>query len=172
MGRGRPFARSLVAAAALLLAAGTAWADPDTTGTVSIERAAGTAELGFAWGNGVLEYRGERYPFTVRGFSVIDAGVSKVFAQGKVYNLENVEDFEGRFMAAMAGATPGGGAGAAAMQNQNDVRVVWTATSQGLSVSLAQAGFSVRFTEQARQVMANQKNREGQPAAAPRVLQE
>jgi hypothetical protein len=57
-------------------------------------------------------------------------------------------------------------------QGEIDVRVVWAATSPGLSVSLAQAGFSVRFTEQARQVLTNQKNREGQPAAAPRVLQE
>jgi len=47
-------------------------------------------------------------------------------------------------MAAVAGATLGGGAGAAAMQNQNYVDMVWTATNQGLSLSLAQAGFNVK----------------------------
>ena len=48
-------------------------------------------------------------------FSIVDVGVAKVFANGDVFNLKNVEDFEGVFMAAVAGATLGGGAGAAAM---------------------------------------------------------
>ena len=76
------------------------------------------------------------------------------------------------FMAAVAGATLGGGAGAAAMQNQKYVNMVWTATNQGLSFSLAHAGLNVKFTEQARQQAARiRKNAEGQPAAAPRTGQ-
>jgi hypothetical protein len=51
----------------------------------------------------------------VTAFSIVDVGVAKVFANGDVFNLKNVEDFEGMFMAAVAGATLGGGAGAAAM---------------------------------------------------------
>src|SRR5947209_6191628 len=94
------------------------------------------------------------------------------FAKGKVFNLKKVEDFEGMFMAAVAGATLGGGAGAAAMQNQKYVNMVWTATNQGLSFSLAHAGLNVKFTEQARQQAARiRKNAEGQPAAAPRTGQ-
>jgi len=60
----------------------------------------------------------------VTAFSIVDVGVAKVFANGDVFNLKNVEDFEGVFMAAVAGATLGGGAGAAAMQNQNYVNMV------------------------------------------------
>jgi hypothetical protein len=168
MVRGRSFVQTLVAVAVLVLAAGPASPAPDTTGTVSIESMSVAAGVGYAWGNGVLEYRGQRYPFTVRGFSVVDVGVSKVFAQGEVYNLEAAEDFEGMFMAAVASATLGGGAGAAAMRNQHDVRIVWTASNQGLSFSLAQAGFNVSFTEQARQALRDQKSAE-QPAAAPRA---
>ena len=44
-------------------------------------------------------------------FSIVDVGVAKVFANGDVFNLKNVEDFEGVFMAAVAGATLGGGRG-------------------------------------------------------------
>jgi hypothetical protein len=51
-------------------------------------------------------------------------GFDREFANGDVFNLKNVEDFEGMFMAAVAGATLGGGAGAAAMQNQNYVNMV------------------------------------------------
>ena len=166
---GRSFAQALVAVAVLMLAAGPVGAAPDTTGIVSIETMSVAAGVGYAWGNGVLEYRGQRYPFTVRGFSIVDVGVSKVIAQGEVYNLETAEDFEGMFMAAVASATFGGGAGAAAMMNQHDVRLVWTATNQGLSFSLAQAGFDVSFTQEARQALRNQKGSEGQPAAAPRT---
>jgi hypothetical protein len=45
----------------------------------------------------------------VTAFSIVDVGVAKVFANGDVFNLKNVEDFE---------------AGAAAMQNQNYVNMV------------------------------------------------
>ena len=172
MGKGRPFAQMFIAVAALALAAGPAWAAEETSGTVSIDSMSVAAGLGFAWGDGVLEFRGQRYPFTITGFSLVDVGVAKVFAKGKVFNLKKVEDFEGMFMAAVAGATLGGGAGAAAMQNQNYVNMVWTATNQGLNFSLAHAGLNVKLTEQARQQAARiRKNAEGQPAAAPRTGQ-
>lgn len=170
MERFGPFARTLVAVAVLVIAAGSAWAAEDMTGKVSIETMSIAAGFGGTWGQGVLEYRGQRYPFTVTGFSIVDVGVAKVLASGEVYNLKKVEDFEGMFMAAMAGATLGGGAGAAAMQNQNDVSMVWTSTSQGLSFSLAQAGLSVKLTPEARRLAAEvRKNAEGQgqPAASP-----
>ena len=172
MGTGRPFAQALVAVVVLMLAIGSAGAAPettapDTTGKVSIESMSVAAGLGYAWGNGVLEYRGQQYPFTVRGFSVVDVGISKTFAEGEVYNLENPEDFEGMFMAAVASGSMGGGAGAAAMMNQHNVQLVWTSTHQGVSLSLAQVGFNMSFTEQARQALREQKN--AQPSAAPRT---
>jgi hypothetical protein len=177
MKTGRSFARTLAAVAALALAGGTAWAaqgttGKETTGKVSIESMSVAAGLGYAWGNGVLEYRGAKYPFTVTAFSIVDVGVAKVFANGDVFNLKNVEDFEGMFMAAIAGASLGGGAGAAAMQNQNYVSMVWTATNQGLNFSMAHAGLNVKFTPEARQQAARiRKTAEGQPAAAPRTTQ-
>jgi len=177
MKTGRSFARTLAAVAALALAGGTAWAaqgttGKETTGKVSIESMSVAAGLGYAWGNGVLEFRGEKYPFTVTAFSILDVGVAKVFANGDVFNLKNAEDFEGMFMAAIAGASLGGGAGAAAMQNQNYVSMVWTATNQGLNFSMAHAGLNVKFTPEARQQAARiRRNAEGQPAAAPRTTQ-
>ena len=165
---------ALIAVVVLALATGPARAAEDTTGKVTIESMSIAAGLGYSWGSGVLEYRGQQYPFTVKAFSIVDVGVSKRVARGEVYNLKSVEDFEGTFMAAVAGATLGGGAGAAAMHNQNNVDMVWTATNQGLSFSLAHSGVNVKFTDEARALVA--KNRrppiaEGQPAAAPRPTQ-
>lgn len=161
-------ALAAVAVAVLVLGAGSAWAAEDTTGRVSIDTMSVAAGIGGTWGQGVLEFRGQKYPFTVRGFSVIDVGVVKSFASGDVYNLKNVEDFEGMFMAAVASATLGGGAGAAAMQNQNDVSMVWTSTSQGLSFSLAQSGLSVKLTPEARRKAAEVRRAAETPAASPR----
>ena len=161
--------RFALVAAALTLAASPTWAAEDTTGKVTIESTSVAAGLGYAWGSGVLEYRGQLYPFTVKGFSLMDVGMSKVAAIGEVYDLKSVEDFEGTFMAAVASGTIGGGAGAAAMQNQNDVKLVWTATNQGLSFSLATAGFTMKLTPEAHQQAArSRRTDEGQPAAAPR----
>ena len=138
----------------------------DNTGKVTIETMSVAAGLGYAWGEGVLEYRGQRYPFTVKGFSIVDVGVQHRVARGEVYGLKNAEDFEGTFMAAIVGGTLGAGAGAAALKNQNDVDMVWTATSQGLSFSLAHSGINVKFTDEARALAA--QHRRDAPAAAVR----
>jgi hypothetical protein len=172
MKRSRSILNALVAAATLLLVTYPTWAAEDTTGRVTIESTSVAAGLGVTWGEGVLEYRGQRYPFTVNGFSIIDVGVSKVFARGEVYDLKSVEDFEGVFMAAVVSGTFGGGAGAAAMQNQRDVKMVWTATNQGLSLSLAQAGFKVTMADsEAYRAAQAQRNASAgrQPTVAPRT---
>jgi hypothetical protein len=170
----RRFAGTLVAIAMLGLLTGPArGAQEDVTGTITLETMSVAAGLGYSWGRGILEYRGQQYPFTVNGFSIVDVGVAKRVARGEVYNLKNAVDFEGTFMAADVGATFGGGAGAAAMLNQNNVDMVWTATNQGLSFSLAHAGINVKFTDEARALAARNRRSpsDEQPAAAPRPTQ-
>jgi len=141
--------QGLIAAAALVLTVGPARAE-DTTGKVTIETMSAGAGLGVTWGDGVLEYRGEKYPFTVRGFDIGDVGVAKVIANGMVFNLKNVEDFSGMFAAAVAGATFGAGAGSGAMYNNNSVTMVWTGTNQGLNFTLAHSGVNVQLTQEAK----------------------
>jgi len=95
----RGFIRMLITVAVVALAVGPARAADDTTGKVTIESISAAAGLGFTWGTGVLEYRGQQYPFMVKGFSVVDVGVSQRVARGEVYNLKSAEDFEGTFAA-------------------------------------------------------------------------
>jgi len=141
--------QGLIAVAVLVLTAGLARAE-DTTGKVTIETMSAGAGLGVTWGDGVLEYRGEKYPFTVRGFDVGDVGVAKVIANGIVFNLKSVEDFSGMFAAVAASGTFGGGAGSGAMYNNNKVSMVWTGTNQGLNLSLAHSGINVQLTQEAK----------------------
>ena len=165
--------RALIEMVAVVLTAAPAWGAEATTGKVRIETKNVGVGLGVTWGSGVLEYRGQEYPFTVTGFSLGEVGAAKTVAKGEVYNLQTPEDFAGVFMAASAGATVGGGAGAAAMKNQNAVDMVWTATNQGLSFSLAQAGLNVKLTEAAQQAARNQRepSSEGQSSASPKGSQ-
>jgi hypothetical protein len=167
MKRNNSMVRAFVVVVAVMLGVVPAWAGEDTKGKVTIEAMSVGAGLGVTWGEGVLEFRGERYPFTVTGFSLGDVGVSKVLAKGEVYNLKSVDDFTGVFAAAVAGGTLGGGGGAAAMKNQNGASMVWTSTNQGVSFSLAQAGMTVKLTEEGKQLAA----RNGRRASAERASQ-
>jgi len=130
---------------ALLVGMSTISAQEATTGKVTLESKSVAIGVGVSWGDGVLEYRGKKYPFSVDGLSVVDLGVSKVSAQGDVKNLKKVEDFPGTFVAAGAGATVGGGAGVAAMKNQNGVEMNLKATTQGVKFALAGAGVTVKM---------------------------
>ncbi len=67
MNRMRLVVEGLIVVAALVLSSGLAWAAEDTTGKVTIETMAAGVGLGVTWGDGVLEYHGEKYPFTVAG---------------------------------------------------------------------------------------------------------
>ena len=118
-----------------------------TTGKVTIESKSVAVGVGVSWGDGTLEFRGKKYPFTVQGLSVVDLGVSKVSAQGDVTNLKKVEDFAGTYTAAGAGGTVGGGMAVAALKNQNGVEMKLTATTQGVKFALAGAGVTVKLKQ-------------------------
>lgn len=117
-----------------------------TDGTVSFTGGAVAAGIGFQWGSGTLTFRGVQYPFSVRGLSVIDVGVSKMSATGTVRNLHNVADFSGNYVSATAGATVAGGASASVLRNQNGVTIEGISTSQGLRLTLAPGGINITLT--------------------------
>ncbi len=131
----------------VFLVAGTSAisAQEATTGKVTLESKSVALGVGVSWGDGILEYKGKKYPFTVEGLSVVDLGVSKVSARGDVKNLKKVEDFAGNYTAAVTGAAVGGGAGVAALKNQNGVEMALTATGQGVKLSLAGAGVTIKL---------------------------
>jgi hypothetical protein len=76
-----------------------------------------------------------------------DVGVSDYTATGSVYNLKKLEDFEGTYAAATAGATVAGGVSGAAMRNQNGVLIQLSATRQGLQFTLAPAGIKISLVK-------------------------
>lgn len=98
------------------------------------------AGIGFSWGKGTLTFKGKDYPVKVNGLSLGKVGISSASASGEVYNLKKLEDFNGHYNAGTAGMTVAGGRHAVAMKNQNGVKVVISATTRGVDVTLGGSG--------------------------------
>jgi len=114
---------------------------PDAT--LSLSEGTVGVGIGFSWGKGSLSYQGKTYPFKVEGLSVGDVGIQRATATGNVFGLKKIEDFDGNYTAAGAGATVGGGAGAAVMKNQNGVVIELKSTTQGANLKLAAEGIKL-----------------------------
>ncbi|HEX9135806.1 MAG TPA: DUF1134 domain-containing protein [Nitrospirota bacterium] len=102
--------------------------------------------IGWSWGKGVLTMNGKDYPFKVGGLSVLDVGITKAEAEGTVYNLKKLEDFNGTYVSAAAEATVGVGVGATAMKNEKGVVIHLRPKTKGVNLKLA--GEGVKFTLQ------------------------
>lgn len=103
--------------------------------------------IGYNWGEGTLIYQDKRYPVAVKGISVIDVGITKARAFGKIYNLKKLEDFNGIYTSASAEGTLVGGAGAATMKNRNGVVIDLFSTTQGLNLKLAPSGVNLTLKQ-------------------------
>ena len=119
-----------------------------TEGTVTFSGGAVAIGIGFQWGNGILTYQGQQYPFRVNGISVVDVGVSRVTGSGTVHNLRNVADFSGNYVAVSAGATLAGGGSVGTLRNQNGVVIDGVTTAQGVRLTLAPSGVNITLAGQ------------------------
>ena len=102
------------------------------------------AGIGYTWGGGTLRYKGRIYKVEVSGLSVADVGATTIEAKGSVYHLKKLEDFDGNYTAAKAGATVAGGASASIMRNQNGVEIRLVSTTQGLKFTFAAEGVAMK----------------------------
>jgi hypothetical protein len=64
---------------------------------------------------------------------------------GSVSNLKNLNDFNGNYTSVGAGATLAGGAGAAAMRNQNGVVMNLIAMTRGLNFDVGVDGLKLEL---------------------------
>jgi lipid-binding SYLF domain-containing protein len=102
------------------------------------------------WGNGVLTLaNGEQRTFHVIGAKALETGVAKNDFVGEVYNLTNVDDFEGTYYGASTNITLGSlGKGEAVANNARCVVVKFRMKGTGLNVSgPAPGGVEVSFND-------------------------
>ena len=106
-----------------LAAAGDPGETGPASGTVTLQARSAAVGVGFTWGDGVLNYHGHHYPFTVKGISVADVGFSRLVGHGRVYNLKRVGDFTGTYAASTGEATVGKGLAGQVLVNGTGVQL-------------------------------------------------
>lgn len=136
--------RSLGAALTLLLACGIASPSRAATAEVSVVFTKGGFIVGVGSGHGVLDFRGERYPFDVSGLSVgFTIGASTTRLVGRAMNLRRPSDFAGHYGLIGAGGALAGGGGGVRLRNQAGVILELAGGKVGAELSVAVGGVSV-----------------------------
>lgn len=138
-------------AAALLLVFGLSTVseakDPQPVGKVTIS----DTQLGFivggSWGKGVLSYNGVDYEFKIKGLKLGTIGISKVSAVGDVYNMTELSQFSGTYIAGQAGIAIAGGVGGTVLQNQNKVHIKLSSTQKGASLNVGVDGITIELKD-------------------------
>ncbi len=142
----RRFAKYLALAITLAVTAGFSTPSRAETGKVAIVFTKGGFIVGIGGGEGVLLYRGHKYPFTVSGMSVgFTIGASTTKFVGHALNLRGPQSIEGSYAAGGAGGAVAAGAGAVQLQNSNGVILQLSGPKIGAEVSAAVGGVTIRL---------------------------
>lgn len=116
---------------------------PDAT--VELSGGAVAAGIGYLWAHGEIVYQGQKHRFDLTGLSIVDVGVADITASGVVYNLHNLQDLNGNYVAVSAGLTIAGGGSADYLRNENGVVIKLLSTSKGLRFNLSGNGMKVKL---------------------------
>jgi hypothetical protein len=120
--------------------------DPRTpSATVRLKSRSIALGAGVSWGDGTLTYQGKDYPFNVSELSLLDLGISAVTGTGKVYNLNNLADFTGNYIATQATFAVAGGSGELTMTNAKGVVIALTSQESGTQLTAGPAGISFKL---------------------------
>jgi hypothetical protein len=134
----------LVALLGFLVSAGAATPTFAEVGAVSVVFTKGGFILGVGGGQGVLTFRGKRYPFTVSGMSIgFTVGASTTKFTGRALNLRSPSDLAGSYAVAGAGGAVAAGAGGVQLQNANGVILQLSGPKVGAEVSAAVGGVTI-----------------------------
>src|SRR5215467_15849923 len=120
---------------------------PNPSGKISINSTSIAAGIGVSWGDGILSYEGKEIHFSVGGLSLVDFGISKASAVGEVYNLKDVSQFPGNYLAGEAGFALAGGMGGISMRNSNGVVIVLRSASTGAKLQLGPSGLDIKMKQ-------------------------
>ncbi len=120
--------------------------EPDAT--VKITRRSVSEAVGLSWGDGVLTYKGKDYLFTFQASGLlreIDPSITAAELSGQVFNLKNLQDFNGNYKIVKAAGSVSGGGGFAEIRNQNGVIVNMATTTGGHKFTLGAGGMTIEL---------------------------
>jgi hypothetical protein len=119
---------------------------PDAT--VKITRRSVAEAIGLSWGEGVLTYKGKDYPFSfdARGrLREVDPRMTAQELSGRVFNLKNLEDFNGNYTIVEGMEAAGAGGTRATLKNQKGVIVNLGSTIEGRKFTLGREGMDIEI---------------------------
>jgi hypothetical protein len=120
---------------------------PKPSGKVAVESKSIAAGIGVSWGDGKLDFKGKEYQFSIEGLTLVDVGFSKASAVGEVYDLKEVGQFEGTYVAGEAGFALAGGMGGISLRNQNGVVMHLRSVTQGAKLQLGTSGLTIKLKQ-------------------------
>ena len=118
---------------------------PSATFTVDIKIYAFVTGQTANTSTGILTYQGKQYPFTVSGVGLgkNQIGASHLVGSGVVYNLNNLDDFEGSYDQISGGIMV---AGHAKLISKKDVGIHLIGSSNG-PVIISPGGVIIKFSK-------------------------
>jgi hypothetical protein len=133
-----------VALLALLAGSSVSPARADS-GTVRVVFTKGGFIIGVGGGEGVLFFRGHRYPFTVSGMSVgFTIGASTTQMSGQALHIHSPGDIQGSYSVIGAGGALAAGAGGVSLRNNQTGVVLQLAGGKvGVELSAAVGGVTI-----------------------------
>ncbi len=123
----------------------SAQANPKVDATIELTKGQVAVGIGWSWGSGTLTYKGKKYPVKVEGLSVVDIGVTKAKASGKVYYLDKIENFNGVYETVAAEGTIGVGVGVTRLRNKTGVMIDLVTKTKGVNFKLAPEGVKLEL---------------------------
>ena len=115
------------------------------SGTITIDETQLGFILGGDIGKGILTYQGVDYSFKTGGIKVGGMGIAKISAVGEVYDLFDLSQFPGTYVAGDYGISLGGGVGGMVLKNQNDVFLRLRSTMQGIDLNVGLEGLDIKL---------------------------
>ena len=116
------------------------------SGLVTLNMKSVAVGVGSTQGDGVLNFQGKSYPFSISGLSLVDVGVSNFSGAGKVYDLKSPADLTGTYAATQATFAIAGGDTAMSMKNDRGVTIVVLKNegqTSGTQLSMGPAGMKI-----------------------------
>ena len=138
----------LIAGSILLLSNVSSVPAQEPDATVKITRRSVAEGIGLSWGEGVLTYKGKDYPFSfdARGrLREVDPGMTAQELSGRVFNLKNLEDFNGNYTIIEGKEAASGGGTRATLKNQKGVVVNLVSTVEGRKFTLGREGMDIEI---------------------------
>ncbi len=121
-------------------------ADEKPVGTLKIDETQVMLLIGGDAGGGKLDFEGKTYDFKTKGLQIGGVGIQSIHLTGDVYDLKNVLDFPGGYLAFEASATFGDASATGIwLKNGNGVVIHLKASGEGVALDLAAEGLDIKF---------------------------